>query len=45
MVDNIESTRLLVERVGQLDQNLMMVRLSSDFLPVYTHNEIGRAHV
>jgi UV DNA damage repair endonuclease len=36
MVGNIESTRLLVERVGQLDQNLRMVRLSSDMLPVYT---------
>jgi UV DNA damage endonuclease len=36
MVSNIESTRLLVERVGQLDQNLRMVRLSSDLLPVYT---------
>ena len=39
MVGNIESTRLLVERVGQLDQNLRMVRLSSDLLPVYTHND------
>ena len=36
MVGNIESTRLLVERVGQLDKNLRMVRLSSDMLPVYT---------
>jgi len=36
MVSNIESTRLLVERVGQLDTNLRMVRLSSDMLPVYT---------
>ena len=36
MVSNIESTRLLVERVGQLDKNLRMVRLSSDMLPVYT---------
>jgi UV DNA damage repair endonuclease len=33
---NIESARLLVERVGQLDENLRMVRLSSDILPVYT---------
>ncbi len=33
---NIESTRLLVERVGQLDDELRMVRLSSDILPVYT---------
>jgi len=37
MVSNIESTRLLVERVGQLEENLRMVRLSSDLLPVYTH--------
>ncbi len=33
---NIEATRLLVERVGTLDENLRMVRLSSDILPVYT---------
>jgi UV DNA damage repair endonuclease len=33
---NIESTRKLVERVGALDENLRMVRLSSDILPVYT---------
>lgn len=36
---NIESTRKLVERVGQLDESLRMVRLSSDILPVYTHND------
>ena len=36
MVGNIESTRKLVERVGTLDENLRMVRLSSDILPVYT---------
>lgn len=39
MVGNIESTRLLVERVGQLDENLRMVRLSSDLLPVYTQSD------
>jgi UV DNA damage repair endonuclease len=33
---NIESSRLLVERVGELDEDLRMVRLSSDILPVYT---------
>ena len=33
---NIESVKLLVERVGALDENLRMVRLSSDILPVYT---------
>ena len=36
MVQNIEATRLLVERVGTLDENLKMVRLSSDILPAYT---------
>ena len=36
MKQNIESTRLLVERVGQLDENLRMVRLSSDLLPMFT---------
>jgi UV DNA damage endonuclease len=34
--DNIESARRLVERVGALDENIRMVRLSSDLLPVYT---------
>jgi len=36
MVQNIEATRLLVERVGNLDETLRMVRLSSDILPCYT---------
>ncbi len=36
MKGNIESTKLLVERVGELDENLRMVRISSDILPVYT---------
>ena len=36
---NIESTHLLVERVGALDENLRMVRLSSDILPVYTQRD------
>jgi len=36
MKGNIESIHLLVERVGKLDGNLRMVRLSSDILPVYT---------
>lgn len=35
---NIESIRLLVERVGTLDENLRMVRLGSDILPVYTES-------
>jgi UV damage endonuclease UvdE len=41
MVGNIESTRKLVERVGELDENLRMVRLSSDILPVYTEPTWG----
>ena len=36
MVQNIAATRRLVERVGTLDEQLRMVRLSSDILPVYT---------
>ncbi len=36
MKTNIESIKLLVERVGGLNENLRMVRLSSDILPVYT---------
>ena len=36
MVQNLEATKLLVERVGSLDKNLRMVRLSSDLLPAYT---------
>ena len=39
MVNNIEATRKLVERVGTLDENLRMVRLSSDILPCYTHGD------
>jgi UV DNA damage repair endonuclease len=36
MAHNIESIRLLVERVGTLEQGRRMVRLGSDILPVYT---------
>jgi UV DNA damage endonuclease len=39
MKNNIESTRLLVERVGALDETFRMVRLSSDILPVYTQHD------
>ena len=39
MKGNIEATRLLVERVGELDENRRMVRLSSDILPVYTQQD------
>lgn len=42
MVGNIESVRKLVERVGTLDEDLRMVRLSSDILPVYTEPTWGR---
>lgn len=38
MKQNIEATRLLVQRVGELDNGLRMVRLSSDILPVYTES-------
>lgn len=41
MLGNIESTRKLVERVGTLDEDLRMVRLSSDILPVYTEPTWG----
>jgi len=39
MEQNLASTKLLVERVGQLEENLRMVRLSSDLLPVYTQRD------
>lgn len=39
MEHNIKSIRLLVERVGTLDENCKMVRLSSDVLPVYTQQD------
>ena len=38
MVGNIESTRKLIERIGNLDESLRMVRISSDLLPVYTES-------
>ena len=41
MEQNIESCHLLVERVGELDEDLRMVRLSSDILPVYTEPTWG----
>ena len=39
MVGNIEAVRRLVEKVGDLDEHLRMVRLGSDILPVYTHGD------
>ena len=41
MVQNIEATRLLIERVGNLEHELRMVRLSSDILPCYTEPTWG----
>jgi len=38
MTQNIESTRKLVELVGKQHEDLRMVRLSSDLLPVYTES-------
>jgi len=38
MVQNLESTKLLINRVGELDENLRMVRLSSDILPAFTES-------
>jgi UV damage endonuclease UvdE len=38
MKGNIESVKKLVTRVGNLNQHLRMVRLSSDILPVYTES-------
>ena len=39
MAGNIEAVRKLVERVGSLNENLRMVRLGSDILPVYTQRD------
>ena len=39
MKHNIEACRLLVEKVGTFDENLRMVRLGSDILPVFTHSD------
>lgn len=36
---NIESVRMLVEKVGTLDEHLRMVRIGSDILPMYTHSD------
>jgi UV DNA damage endonuclease len=39
MVQNIEATRKLVEKVGNLNEHLRMVRISSDLLPAYTQKD------
>jgi UV DNA damage repair endonuclease len=41
MRSNIESVNKLVTRVGDLDESLRMVRISSDILPVYTQPDYG----
>lgn len=38
MKGNIESVRKLVTKVGEQDEHLRMVRISSDILPVYTES-------
>ena len=38
MIHNIQATHKLIERVGNLEPHLRMVRLSSDLLPVYTES-------
>jgi UV DNA damage repair endonuclease len=39
MKQNIEATRKLVQKVGTLDEHLRMVRISSDILTLYTHEQ------
>ena len=41
MTQNIKAVHALVERVSGLEENLRMVRLSSDILPVYTEPTWG----
>lgn len=38
---NLSATKRLVQRVGELDERLRMVRLGSDILPVYTEPTFG----
>lgn len=39
MKDNIESAKLLVEKVGTFQPHLRMLRISSDILPLYTEKD------
>ena len=39
MTGNIESIHKLIARIGTLNDNLRMVRISSDILPVYTQSD------
>ena len=41
MVQNLTATHKLVNKVGELNENLRMVRLSSDILPAYTERTWG----
>jgi len=41
MIQNLDSTYKLVKKVGELDEHLRMVRISSDILPVYTEPNFG----
>jgi UV DNA damage repair endonuclease len=41
MKQNIEATRNLVNRVGEQEEHLRMVRISSDILPVYTQQDFA----
>jgi len=39
MIQNLTATQRLVTRVSELDERLRMVRISSDLLPAFTHEE------
>lgn len=39
MKHNIESAKQVVTKLGTLEPELRMMRLTSDFLPAYTHND------
>lgn len=39
MVQNINTTKNFIEKVGTLDEELRMARIGSDLLPLYTHAE------
>lgn len=41
MKQNIEATRKLINKVGEQDEHLRMVRISSDILPVYTQPDFA----
>ena len=45
MKNNIEATRKLVTKVGGLNEQLRMVRISSDILAAYTHSDWGHFYL